>query len=363
LKEHRPEPTSTQRDGGCRTERFTARLLSVVGIAATLLASTTARASPSSRLVYARGAGAESCPDEAVLRKAVAARLGFDPFFPTANLTILAEIEAATKGFRGRIQVMGVEGHVQGQRVVKSESADCAEMVRAMGLAISIAVDDLDLEPHPPPPPEPSRPPEPPPTAQSPLPASREPAVRPVQQPPQEPPDRPPPPAPATTGRATSYEAGLSVLGSVNTAPSPAFGVAASIGLRWRALGFALEGRYDPSASLSLRQGGTVWSSLAVGTALACLHGRLPFACITGSLGSFWGGGAGIASARSGEALLAAVGARAGVHLPVAGPFFAEAHLDVAYTYTPIDILVDGGDVYPLPPFSASLGGGGGVRF
>lgn len=35
-------------------------------------------ASPSSRLVYVRGRGAETCPDEAALRAAVAARLGYD---------------------------------------------------------------------------------------------------------------------------------------------------------------------------------------------------------------------------------------------------------------------------------------------
>jgi hypothetical protein len=49
---------------------------------AVLSASRWAYATPSARLVYSRGHGAESCPDEHALREAVAARVGYDPFFP-----------------------------------------------------------------------------------------------------------------------------------------------------------------------------------------------------------------------------------------------------------------------------------------
>ena len=51
---------------------------------------------PSSRFVYARGEGAELCPDEAQVRLAVAARLGYDPFFPSAEKTIVAPEEIDT---------------------------------------------------------------------------------------------------------------------------------------------------------------------------------------------------------------------------------------------------------------------------
>lgn len=54
-----------------------------------------ASASPSARLLYVRNVGAEGCPDESALRKSVAARLGYDPFFPWATTTVLATIDRA----------------------------------------------------------------------------------------------------------------------------------------------------------------------------------------------------------------------------------------------------------------------------
>lgn len=56
-----------------------AQLPVVFGIAAAMVfVAPSAEASPSARLVYVRGAGAEACPDEATLRGAVKQRLGYD---------------------------------------------------------------------------------------------------------------------------------------------------------------------------------------------------------------------------------------------------------------------------------------------
>jgi hypothetical protein len=63
------------------------------------LTASSARAAPTSRLTYVRGPGAEKCPDEAELRRAVAERLGYDPFFPAANRTIVAEITRTQGGY------------------------------------------------------------------------------------------------------------------------------------------------------------------------------------------------------------------------------------------------------------------------
>ncbi len=60
----------------------------IVGCA--LFSWSTARAAASSRLVYGRGPGTENCPNEAVFRQAVVARVGYDPFFPWAELTVVA---------------------------------------------------------------------------------------------------------------------------------------------------------------------------------------------------------------------------------------------------------------------------------
>jgi hypothetical protein len=73
-------------------------------------------ASPSAKLTYARSSGAERCPDEADLRKAVAARLGYHPFFPSASTTVVAEITRAGRGFHGHVKILDEDGVVRGER-------------------------------------------------------------------------------------------------------------------------------------------------------------------------------------------------------------------------------------------------------
>ncbi len=69
------------------------RLLPFAAIAGVLLLSAgRAAAAPTGRLVYSRAPGAESCADEATLRRSVAARVGYDPFFPWAKRTVVANL-------------------------------------------------------------------------------------------------------------------------------------------------------------------------------------------------------------------------------------------------------------------------------
>ncbi|MDF2695581.1 MAG: hypothetical protein K0S65_3964 [Labilithrix sp.] len=330
----------------------------LVVIVAWLLSVRPAHASPAARLVYLRGAGAEHCPDANALRKAVAARLGFDPFFAYANQTIVAEISAAKKGFRGRVQVLDEAGLVWGERVVQSESDDCAETMRAMALGISIAVDALDLDARGTPPPEPV----PSPSTPAPPPPSPPPSTNAEPSPAPPPAPRPPPASPAASSRRFAYDARVSALGSMGTAPTLAFGAMFAAGVRLQAFGVALEGRFHPKVTSGV-DGGAVWSSLVLGTAAVCMHAKVAFACALGSVGSFRGGGADIPSPQSGSALFGAVGPRVGVHVPLAQPFYVHGHLDVAYLLTPAHIEIDGRTVFALPSLSGTLGIGAGALF
>ena len=74
------------------------------------------RATPSAKLVYVREAGTSACPAESDLRKAVASRIGYDPFFPTASKTVIAQISRAPTGYRGKVQIVGDDGNVRGSR-------------------------------------------------------------------------------------------------------------------------------------------------------------------------------------------------------------------------------------------------------
>ena len=67
-----------------------------------LLAGAAARAQTrrTAVLTYTRGAGAEACPDEPAVRRAVMDRLGYDPFRPEAAVAVTASIARV----RGRLR-------------------------------------------------------------------------------------------------------------------------------------------------------------------------------------------------------------------------------------------------------------------
>src|SRR3954454_23345909 len=79
---------------------------------------------PTSKLTYVRGPGSEACPSESELRSAVAKRVGYDPFFPFAPRTVVAQIERVGRGFRAQIRIVEESGSLVGDRVVGPMS-DC----------------------------------------------------------------------------------------------------------------------------------------------------------------------------------------------------------------------------------------------
>jgi hypothetical protein len=324
--------------------RRTARALHV-GITVTSLSLLEARAeaSPSSKLVYIRGAGAEACPDEESLRKAVAARLGYDPFFPYAPQTVVAEVARDQGRFRGKIQIVAKDGKLRGARDLSTTEEDCAELVRTMGLAISIAIDDLDVEETPKPeapvakpasepPPFASEVP-PPPTAQSSAP---------------EPPKSPP------KARADfTLSAGPTL--SLGTAPSPALGgsVALALGYRMVALRASFRGELDASGSFS--PGGTVSTSTMLGGLEGCIRGAVPFVCAGAGLGRIATETSGIAHGHSDNGLLVTALVTAGARVSLARRWYFEPALEGAANFVEQRVEVDGRRVYTVPRIAGNL--------
>ena len=82
-----------------------------------------------------------NCPDESEIRRAVAARLGYDPFSPDAAHSISAVIAVQDHHqLKGQVELRDRTGRVTGTRSLAS-TRDCRELASAMELAISIAVD------------------------------------------------------------------------------------------------------------------------------------------------------------------------------------------------------------------------------
>jgi len=230
-----------------------------------------ASANPTARLVYVRGEGADSCPDEAEMRKAVAARLGYDPFRPFATTTLTAEITKDKSTFRGRVRLVDEAGVERGARDLESRAADCRDLTTAMALSMSIAIDPLSM----------TRPP-PSEAAVVAEPAERTPEP-PVPEPPAPapPPAKPEAPAPVPPPASPPPRFALGVAGhvAVGIAPSAAAGVRPSVEILAPRWSLGLEGRFDFAAGSASSEGGRTETSLAGGAVVPCLKIPLVWAC------------------------------------------------------------------------------------
>lgn len=112
--------------------------LGLAAVAAFLPAD--ARANPAARLVYGRGAGAEHCPDEATLRREVAKRVGYDPFFPHAPRSVVLTIFGRNDGLAARVDLVEEERAAASREIVTA-GRDCEELFQSAALAIAIAID------------------------------------------------------------------------------------------------------------------------------------------------------------------------------------------------------------------------------
>lgn len=285
------------------------------GVVVGLLVATPAVATPSTRLIYERGAGTERCPEEPVLRRAVEQRLGYDPFFPWADRTIVARIRVDARGLHGTVEMLDKSGIVQGSRELSAEAAQCTELVSGMALAISIAIDpsSVDRAAKPANGPEAeldedavewsaARAGEATP-APAPAPATRDTAQR---------RDR----TPASVRRSWVPELGAGIAGATALAPAPSLGPMANVGLRNGAWSIELEGRYLFGLDASL-SGASVSSTLLEGALLGCWHAGVPFACLVGSAGRLSVSSTGIAHPRDDAAFVARLGPRLGADIPL----------------------------------------------
>src|SRR5687767_15544352 len=108
----------------------------------TLLLAANAGAAGGSRLVYGRASGAGLCPDESELRAAVRARLGYDPFFPWADQTIVVHVASRpNRRLSGKVYLVDSQGRASPEREFTTTADECNELVLALALAIVITLD------------------------------------------------------------------------------------------------------------------------------------------------------------------------------------------------------------------------------
>jgi hypothetical protein len=304
-------------------------------------------AAPTSKLTYVRAGTADSCPDESALRRAVARRVGYDPFFPFAERTVVAQIDAVPQGFTAQVRIVDARGIVLGERILEKVRI-CDELVQNVALAISVAMDDLETAGAMKPAPARESPPLAVPDEALPAPASA---------------SVPAPAAEALPRTTPRWEArtALGVVGSLGAAPSASFGGVLGVAAARSWLRIGLEGRADLPSSDSVGGRGRIVTTLLVGSLVPCgvLRGKLtPYVCAVGSFGRFSASAEGIAEPASNASRWTSLGGRAGLELAVADAVAVFAHLEGGGTMTRHRLEIDGRTVFTLPPGWASIGAG-----
>lgn len=296
------------------------------------------------QLVYARGAGAEQCPDADAIRSGVAARLGYEPFDKRAPTALSASVLRVGRRLEARIEMRDAAGNVQAERTLSSQHSDCSELASALELAISIAIDPMSASR----PAPPSRAAAPPPSTPAPVPA---PLAEPEPDRTQSPPVTP-----------TSLQAGVGMIGTFGSAPGPALGVTLKVGARRRAVSLSVEGRADLPASKSLSMG-EVSASLLVGSLVPCLHRGGLAVCGLITAGALRGGGEGLVNEQPVTAPFFALGLRGIAEIHLGGALFGSLHADLLAPLVQTTLRVSGQEVWTSPAVSGVIGIGVGAHF
>ena len=212
------------------------------------------------------------------MRRAVATRLGYDPFRPHAATILTAEVKREKGVFHGRVRLVDDAGVERGTRDLESRAEDCRDLTTAMALSMSIAIDPLSMLRGAQAPPEVSAEP---PVAEGPAPTEPAPGAALVA--PEGPkgagvsgggaPERGPPPDPPR------FALGAGGHVAIGIAPAAALGLRVSTELVSRRWSASLEGRLDLPSSASSSEGGRSQTSLAGGALVPCLRVPLVWAC------------------------------------------------------------------------------------
>jgi len=313
----------------------------------------------------------------------VATRLGYDPFFPSAQKTIVARIVRVKDELRATVELVDEGGLMRGVRELRAATGQCGELVATMALAISIAIDPTNpaiLGAAPPskqadpqtgkrdskagaaPPPEQRAAP----TGDAARDAKASPANAAAIVSADPAAERPNGDAARGTGtEPTRFELrpGATVVAAIGTAPAPTMGFALSANLRRGIWSVELGGRFDLPATTEVDGGAQVRTSLWTAALGPCLHFDPLFACATAWIGSLHAEGVDLAVPRSDSTFYAAAGTRVGLELAVSDHFAFRPELDLQTTLLPVALQVDSATQWTAPRFAILLGAGLIARF
>jgi hypothetical protein len=351
-----------------------ARAASTLAAFGALFLTTRANASTSAHLVYVRDQTAAACPDEGTLRQAVKQRVGYDPFFPWAKMTIVVEMTGEGESFVAHVRMVDESGLSLGARDLHAGANGCPGLVDAAALAISIGLDTSGVGA------SATATPTAPASATPTAPASATPSTTPTPTTTTTTPTATTTTTPTTTttttpttvDRAASVSAssagarglvGMDALAAIASAPAIAPGVDGWAEVRLGIGSLGVEVRGDAPNAVAGAGGGKASILFFAATVAPCLHAGPLFACALGSLGWLRASGADVDLPRSGSAFAPSVGPRAGIEVPLGRSLALRVRGDLLINAIRPVVLLNGEPAWTLPQLSGVLAAGLAYRF
>lgn len=289
---------------------------------------------PPVRLVYEEGD--TGCPNRERLVRAVAARLGANPFTDEANEAVSVRVHRAGDSLSAQVVRSGPEGE-RGRRDLTSPTLDCTELFRALELAVAIAIDPRAGLARPS---APSLPPASPPSS-------------PIQAPAESP--LPPEAVQALPQTPTHVHLGLGPSGSLGSGPTATLGLVLIAGLQHGSFELGLGGRVELPSQLGLSPG-NIRTQAVVGNLSVCLAVLFLRACALGEAGALRVTSEGLTPAVQQTAVLAGLGGRVAAHFQPWEYLAVRPFLDVTATLARTSVRADGAVVWTTPPAMGTLG-------
>jgi hypothetical protein len=295
------------------------------------VAGAAAPARRTARLVYRVDPSSSACPGEGLLRDAVAARLGYQPFTDEGPGTITVSLRRAEGAFRAALEVRDAAGVKLGEKQLSSTAKDCAELAAATALSVSIAIDPLT--------------------------AMRPPPAAPVLVATDAPPPRPAQasaPAPAATPTPVAFRVGGGLFVGFGHTPAVSLGLQVEARLAWERFSLGLDVRPELPRSVAFA-GGWVDSTLISFGLSPCAHLGPADACAVVVGGAMHSAGRGFTQAQSVTSPHLLAGLRLGVRLPLGDRWSLRAHAETLARLVSVRLLVDQQEAWASPIFSGSL--------
>jgi hypothetical protein len=295
------------------------------------------------QLSYDVSADIRGCADEAMLRRRIAERLGYDFVSNDAGARLRANIREEGQELRATFSLDDASGIRKGERTLSAGKDECDELSSTMALSIAILLDPHSvLGPVAPPPPSPP----PPPTtlivsAPEPSPFDSE---TPLPSPTLDDPDK------------TTIRLGGGPITSVGVGPGPALGATVVVGVARGPWSADFEGRADLPSSTARDDGTQVTSSVLVGQLVPCGRVGVLRLCLLVAAGAMNARGTGAGAPETASKFYAASGIRVAAELPLATRLLLRVHPDLWAPLTPTSLAVARSTLWTTPPLALSFG-------